>query len=212
MAEAKKEIDYSLQNAMDKLAQITSIISQDKKKIFMKKPEEVDEELLLKLSRSLLGCATLFNELMDIWSGSKTKGIDAFQKTDKLDERIDIKLYNTGKLDFEQMKRIMARLNRIDDALQMEEVTKPYLMQFKYLCEEKKVFRAFNFANEFQTNFIDVFTKHLLNEKNRLENQVERCNLYYQAKLNTRTVTIAWVALGVSVLSILATIVLAIFK
>jgi hypothetical protein len=210
MAEAKKEIDYSLQKAINRLAQITSIISQDKKEIFMKKPEEVDEELLLKLSTSLLGCATLFVELLDIWSGSKTKGIDAFQKTDKLDERIDIKLYNTGKLDFEQMKRIMARLNRIDDALQMEEVTKPYLTQFKHLCEENKVFRALNLANEFQTNFIDVFTKHLLNEKNQLENQVERCNLYYQAKLNTRTVTIAWVALGVSVLSILATIVLAI--
>lgn len=206
MAEAKKEIDYSLQNAMNKLGQITSIIAQDKEKIFMKKPEEVDEELLLKLSRSLLGCATLFTELMDIWIGSQSKGTDAFQKTDTLDERIDMKLYNTGKLDFEQMKKIMARLNRIDDALRMEEVINPYLRQLKYLCEQKKVFRAFNFANEFETNFVDVFTKHLLNEKNRLENQVERCNLYYQAKLNTTTVKIAWGALIVSFIAILATI------
>ena len=212
MVEAKKEIDYSLQNAMNKLAQITLIISQDKQKIFMKKPQEIDEKLLLELSKSLLGCGTLFTELTDIWTGSKSKGIDAFQKTDALDEKIDIKLYNTGKLDFEQMKRIMARLNRIDDALTMEEVITPYLRQLKYLSEGKEVFRAFNFPKEFETNFVEPFTKHLLNEKNRLENQVERCNLYYQAKLNTRTVTIAWAALGVSVLSILAAIILAIFK
>jgi hypothetical protein len=214
MTEPKKAeaSDYSMQNAMNKLAEIGIIISREKQILFMKKPEEVDDAYLLKVAESLARCTILFTDVFDQWNGSESKGFDAIQKSKDLGERIDIKLYNTGKLEFEQMKKIMARLNRIDDALLLEEVMTPFLTKYAYFCREKKNYQALYFCSSFSTDFVEVFKKHLINEKNRLGNQVERCNLYYQAKLNTRTVTIAWAALGVSVLSILATIVLAIFK
>ena len=129
-----------------------------------------------------------------------------------MNERIDYKLFNTGKLDFEQMKKIMARLNRIDDALLLDEVITPHLKQYEYLCEQKNIDEGLNMVNWFESNFVEVFKKHLLNEKNRFGNQVERCNLYYQAKLNTTTVKIAWAAFGASILSIALAIVAILMK
>jgi hypothetical protein len=104
------------------------------------------------------------------------------------------------------MKKIMARLNRIDDAMAMEEIIPPYLKQYAYLCKEKRLYACLNLCNSLEIDFVEVFMKHIINENKRLENQVERCNLYYQAKLNTTTVKIAWGALILSVISILATI------
>lgn len=207
MTEAKRVSEYSLRNALNKLGEICKIIAENHDKIRTRNPE-VDKELLIKLAESFPKLADLFFEVISLWSDSKLKGPDAFQKSDDLEERIDIRLYETGKLDFGQMKKIMARLSRFDDAMLMEEIITPYLKQYAYLCKEKKLYKALDLCNSFETNFVEVFRKHITNESKRLENQVERCNLYYQAKLNTTTLKIAFGALAASVLSVLISIIL----
>lgn len=194
MSEAQKEPEreYSLQNAMDKLAEVCAIIVENNEKIFMKKAEEIDAEVLEKLAESLVKCGYLFNEFLYRWDKSELKGPDAFRKSDKLEDRIDIKLYETGKLDFDKMKKVMARLHRIDDIMLMEEIMTPYFRQYANLCKEKGLSHCADLNNSFESNFVERLRTHLENERMRLGNQIERCNLYYQAKLNTRTVRIAW--------------------
>lgn len=212
MTEPKKP-EYSLKNVMDTFGAICIIIVPNKNQIFGKKASEVSDELLVKLCGSFVICGDLFNKLLDQWFNSRSQGSDAIQKSQNLDEQIDIKLYNTCKLDFEQMKKTMARLNSIDTLLMgLEQIMPLYIRTYAKLCEEKGLSECLDMCNSFKVYFVERLRKTLELERETLENQVERCNLYYQAKLNTRTVTIAWAALGVSVLSILATIVLAIFK
>jgi hypothetical protein len=212
MAETQKEPEYSLQNAMNKLGEICIIVSKNHSKIKMMKPEEVEKELLVELAESFKKLSVLFAELTSLWIGSKFEGVDAYLKSNSLDEKIDIRLYKTGKLDFDQMKKIMARLHRIDDIISMDEIIRPYLREYDYLCKEKGLQEAVEISNSFNINFVEKFRNHVINEGTQLENQIERCNLYYQAKLNTTTVRVAYAALAVSVISILATIVFVIFK
>lgn len=200
--QSSQTAEPSVQNAINKIAEMCRILSADNKQIFMRKAQDVSDDLLKKLSLSFLKCGDLMNEIMHDWMSSKSKGSDAFQTSEDLKERIDIKLYETSKLDFEQMKKIMSRLHRIDDILLLEEIIPSYLEHYIYLCKQKKLEDYAAFAIDFRENFIDRFTTHVINESNRLEHQVERCNLYYQAKLNTTTVRTAYIALVISLLSL----------
>ncbi len=206
MKKQREEEQYSMQNAMNKLAEICKIIFEDNKLIFLKKSEEIDETLLKTLSLSFTTLSTLFEDAIEHWFGSKLKGPDAVQPSEKLEDRIDIKLYQTGSLDFEQLKRIMVRLNRIDDALGGIERIAFYLTHYENICKAKGLNKYAELSELFRVYSIEEFGKSLKMEASQLRGKVERSNLYFQSKLNTTTVRIAYFALAISVLSVLITI------
>jgi len=72
-----------------------------------------------------------------------------------LEERIDIKLLQTGKLDFVQFKKIMIRLNRANDALLGLGRIELYISNYKDLCKEKKLEREANHAKLFTDILLD---------------------------------------------------------
>lgn len=204
--EKKKENEDLLQNAMNTLAKIHKIISEDNKEIYLKRPSEVDATLLKMLSLSFSSLSVLFQEFLDQWYNSKSKGPDAIQMSDKLEDRIDIKLYRTEKLDFDQMKKIMTRMNRIDDALMSMDVVSFNLKYYEDACREKGLIKYAELAALFRVYSVDRLRRSLRTESRRLGNQIERCNLFYQSKLNTKTLKIAYVALIISALSVFLTV------
>lgn len=107
MVATSKEEQYSLEKAMTKLAEIFLKISEDGRSYYLKSATEVDAALLNTFDLSFAGLSILSQEFIDQWLGSRIKGPDAIQSSDQLKERIDIKLFETGKLDFDQMKKIM---------------------------------------------------------------------------------------------------------
>jgi hypothetical protein len=123
-----------------------------------------------------------------------------------LDDRIDVKLYQTNKLDFKQMKRIMIRMHRIDDALIGLERISFYLKHYEDACKHKSLPKYVGLSELLRIYSIEEFSKSLRTEANRLGNQIERCNLYYQSQLNTKTARVAYVALVISALSVLLAI------
>jgi hypothetical protein len=162
---------------------------------------------------SFTSLSVLCREFSELWFDSKSKGPDAIRTSDKLEDRIDIKLFQTEKLDFVQPKKIMIRMNRLDDALMALDKISIHLKYYEDTCKEKGLTKPAKIANLFRVTSIDVLRESLRTEAKRLENQIERCNLYYQSDINTKSFTInanalrvAYIALSISALSVLLTI------
>lgn len=195
-----KQNKYSLQTALNKLAEIHKIIFEDNPNIFSKKPEEVSVDSLRDLSLLFPSLSTLFKEANEEWFGSKSKGFDAVVRSEKLEDRLDIKVCQTDKLDLKHMEKIMIRMNRLDDALDHLERISFYLKYYEDVCKQKGLTMYANASEIFRVFSIKEFIKSLRIEAKQHRNQIERSNLYYQAKMNTKTLKIAYAALGISVL------------
>ncbi len=205
-----KKTEYSLQNALNKLAIILKIIFDDNQDVFLKKPEEVSVGLLNKLSDSFILLSTLFQEVIEEWFGSELDGFDAIKRSEELEDRLDTEVSETDKLDFEQIRKIMNRMNRIDDALDSLEKISFYLKYYEDLCKQKGLTAYANLAEIFRVYGVEEFAKILRSEAKKHRKQIERSNLYNnmynQAKLNTKTLKIAYTALGVSILFAILTV------
>lgn len=116
---------------------------------------QVTEATLTKTDDLLPELSHLMEEFADHWYGSKHKGPDAMQPSEKLEDRIDIKLFQTGKLDFEQMKKIMVRMNRIDDALMGVGHIIFYFQYYENLYREKNLSAFVESAELFRTSVLN---------------------------------------------------------
>ena len=129
----------SLGIAMERLGKTLQIVSENSKLYYLQKALQVSSTTLSKTDNLFPELSQLMIEFADYWCGSRHKGPDAIQPSEKLEDRIDIKLFQTGKLDFEQMKKIMVRMNRIDDALMGVGRIIFYIQYYENLCREKKL-------------------------------------------------------------------------
>lgn len=209
MAEPTKEskkTEDSLQNALNKLSVMLKIIYEDNQDVFLKKPEEVNVELLKKLSDSFILLSTLFQEVIEEWFGSKSEGFDAIERSEKLESLLDAKVSEADKLDFEQIRKIMNKMNKIDEALENLEKISFYLKYYEDLCKQKGLTSYANLSEIFRVYGIEEFARILRNEIKKHKNQIEKNNMYNQAKLNTKTLKIAYAALAISVLFAVLTV------
>lgn len=201
MAEPTKQsaaIENSTQSAVNKLAIILKMIFEDNKDIFLKKPEEVNVDSLKNLSDSFISISTLFQEVIEEWFGSGLEGVDAVKLSEGFGDRLDAEITEADKLDFEQTREIMNTLNKIDDALSSLEKIGFYLKYYEDLCKQKGLIVNANLSEIFRVFGVEEFTKILRNEVKRHKVQIKRNDMYNQAKLNTKTLKIAYAALGVS--------------
>lgn len=212
MSEKKEETEHSLQNAMNKLAEIVKIVAEDNREIYLKPPSQVDEALLKILSHSFSSLSVLFQEFIDQWYNSRAKGPDAIQTSDDLEDRLDVKLFRTKKLDFEQLKKIMIRMHRIDDALAGLDRVSFLLKYYEDACKEKNLTKYVWLSEIYRVHSVDILRESMRTEARRLGNQIERCNLYNSSVIETKSLTInasalriAYIALAISGLSFLLT-------
>jgi hypothetical protein len=187
------------QSAVNKLAIILKMIFEDNQDIFLKKPEEVKVDSLKKLSDSLIPISMLFQEVIEKWFGSGLEGVDAVRLSEGFGDRIEPEITEADRLDFEQIKEIMNTMNKIDEALSSLEKIGFYLKYYGDLCKQKGLVVDANLSEIFRVFGVEEFTKILKNEVKRRKVQIKRNDLYNQAKLNTKTLKIAYTALGVSV-------------
>ncbi len=195
-----------MEEALKKLTEILRIVSEDAKLYYLKEPDKIDEKILKDVSLSFISISQLSREFADLWFASRLSGEDAIQRSDKLEERIDFKLFGSGKLDFEQMKKMMKRLHRIDDALYGLSRIGSDLKYYRDLCRVKKLDEYAALVDLFLASSLDVARDTLEAEGKKLQNQIERCNLYYQPVIKTRTLWVAVCSLAVSSLAFLITI------
>lgn len=213
MATPKQEnqkTEDSLQNAVNKLAIILKIIFEDNQDIFLKKPEEVSVKSLNNLSGSFISLSTKFQEVIEEWFESTPGGFDVFKRSEELEDHLDIQVSEADKLDFEQIRKITSRMNRINDALESLERISVYLKYYEDLCKQKGLTMDANLSEIFRVYGVEEFIKILRIEAKKHRKQIERNNLYNnmynQAKLNTKTLKIAYAALVISVLFAILTV------
>jgi len=174
----------------------------------MKKATEVSKKTLDEVVISLVQVSNLLTRFQLSWIESRRSGSDAVELSRKLDDRIDMKLFRTGKLDFEQLKKLMARLNRADDALLGLNRIGFYVSDYGRLCIESGLQRNAETARLFIEGNLNPVEKHINSEIERSRNQIQRCNLYYQSQLKSKTFRIAFASLLISSLSVFLSILL----
>ena len=198
-----KTTEDSTRSALNKLAIILKIVFEDNQDIFLKKPEEVKVDLLKKLADSFISISNLFQEVIEEWFVSDSEAFDVIKQSEELKARLAMEISEADKLDFEQIRTIMNKNGRIDEALEDLEKISFYLKYYEDLCKQKGLTVYANLSEIFRVYGTEEFIKILKNEVKRHKIQIERNNLYNnlynQTKLNTKTLKIAYTALGVSV-------------
>lgn len=193
----------STRSALNKLAIILKIVFEDNQDIFLKKPEEVKVDLLKKLADSFISISNLFQEVIEEWFVSDSEAFDVIKQSEELKARLAMEINEADKLDFKQIRTIMNKIGKIDEALEDLEKISFYLKYYEDLCKQKGLTVYANLSEIFRVYGTEEFIKILKNEVKRHKIQIERNNLYNnlynQTKLNTKTLKIAYTALGVSV-------------
>jgi hypothetical protein len=206
MSSKSAEKTYSISSAMEKLGKAVQIVSANSELYYLKKASQITETALREVDSSFDEISSLMSEFAEHWYGSRKQGPDAVPLSDDLNDRIDIKLCQNGKLDFEQMKRIMFRLNGIDEALMGLDRLSYYLKSYQELCREKRLGELVEHAQFFENSILNELRRSIESEAKRLRNQIERCNLYYQPAMKNRTLWVALGSLAISCLAFLLTI------
>jgi len=195
---------YSTESAMQKLDKAIQVFSANSQFYYLKKPADVAETALRDVGDSFIEGEALMSEFAETWYGSRKQNGD--RPSGSLDSRIDVKLCQNGKLDFGQMKKIVLRLNAVDDVLVGLDRISLYVKRYKELCREKLLTDLADRAQVFQDSILDELRRNIESEATRLRNQIERCNLYYQPAMKTKTLWVAVVSLAISSLAFLLTI------
>lgn len=206
MSLENKSSDPSLQDCLNKIGKTLEIVIGDSKKYYMKAASEVSEVTLKEVDLSFAKLADIMVEFADCWFGSRCSGPDAVEISSNLDERIDMKLLGTKKLDFKHLKKIMTRLNRADDALLGLHRIAFYVSYYQRLCAEKGLKQLEDHANLFLEGTLNQAIDTVNTEIERYGNQIERCNLYYQNKMVTDAFRIAFISLLVATISVVISI------
>lgn len=206
MKSGSKPARPALQDCLNLLHKALEIVLRGSRKYYLKAASEVSKEALNEVDTSLVTVSILLNKFISCWIDSKRSGPDAIVTSPKLGDRIDIKLIRTGKLDFEQFGKIMTRMNRADDTLLGLNRIALYIHYFQSLCAEKKLNTQAETANLFIQGVLNRAIDGVKWDAERLGNQINRCNLYFQNVLKSKTFKVAIGSLLVSSLAVLLTI------
>jgi hypothetical protein len=194
------------ETAMQKLAKAIRLVSANSELYYLKKPADVTETALRDVDGSFAEIEALLSEFADEWFGNRNRGVNTVSLSENLDDRIDVKLCMNGKLDFEQMKKIVFRLNAIDDVVVGLDRISLYIKRYEELCRDKLFSDLAEHAQHFEESILNELRRNVESEARRLRNQIERCNLYYQPAMKTKTLWVAVLSLAISSLAFLLTI------
>ncbi len=194
----------STELALQKLNKAIQVFSANSEFYYLKKTSDVTEAALREVGDTFAEIEALMSEFADAWYVSRRHNGDC--PPENLNDRIDVKLCMNGKLDFDQMKKIVLRLNVVDDVNVGLDRISLYVKRYEELCREKQLTDLVEHAQAFENSIIDELRRSIESEAKRLRNQIERCNLYYQPTMKTKTLWVAVVSLAISTLAFLLTI------
>ncbi len=204
MNSKSREAKYSTESALLKLNKTVQVFSAFSQSYYLKKSSEVTETVLRDAGDSFAEGEALLAEFAEIWYGSR--GTFAECSAGNLSDRIDVKLCQSGKLDFTQMKRIVLRLNVIDDVIVGLDRISLYVKRYQDLCREKMLTDLAERAQVFENSILTELRRSINSEATGLRNQIERCNLYYQPAMKSKTLWVAVLSLAISSLAFLLAI------
>lgn len=196
----------SLQDSINDLVKALDIVTANFKKFYGRDASQVSNNDLNNVLPHFVPLTTALKESSMKWIESRHSGPDAVMVSKKLEDRIDIKLLKSGKLDFEQMKKIMIRMNRADDALLGLDRIDSYISVYRRLCAQKGLAQTKDTADLFVELILNPAKGIIQSDIERYRNQVQRLNLYFQNKLSSKVFKVAFISLLFSAIAVLLSI------
>ncbi len=192
--------------SLEKISMAGKKFNDDFEAYCLKTDAEITEETFRKLFESSLEVVRLLNQFLEKWFASREKGTYSLETSGKIKLSLTSKLFQTGRLDKKLLKNILNRLE-YSDAVITSLVNMSYIIAtYQKACHEKGFHQVESTAIHLE-EIVDL-TKFSLESENRLlQNQIDRCTLYYQSKINTDAFRVAFASLVLSTVAILLAIV-----
>lgn len=165
----------------------------------------VDKETLRRELPLLTEIAKNLSAFETNWNSSKTVGKGAFQQSDNIMASLDVKLFLSGKLDFNQMKKVMYRRIGTDLVIRSINYIERHIDSYQACSEKLEVKECIN-ASKTLLEFISQVKNRMESETNDLKRQLDNVNLFYQNFMVSKAVMIAALSLAISSGAVLLTI------
>ena len=183
----------SLEGASKKLLEALAIVTNEYSSPYHARlAKNIPSKEFLKISAVFLRVAIKLKEFQTFWFDSYKKGKDAFT------QNIDIELIESGKLDMVLFKKIIHRSSRGEDFLRALKRIRFYAVDFLQKSINQKS-KATGTAEDFLGMLIDPLIVTVEGDLIRLKGRIERCNLYFQNKLNRQMFLLAIVSVLASI-------------
>ncbi len=189
--------------ALENIAQAVEI--SDKMTIKVKDISSTDVETLRSEMHLLQEIGNKLSIFQDYWKASFTKGKTAIQTDIGIKGSIDMKLFLTGKLDLNQMKKILIRFDCSNSAIKGINTLQFSIDGYKIFSEKLGDADCVTSALITQ-ELIELQRSIIEQETKELNTQLQNVNIFYQNKMLTRTTKIAYLSLIVALLAFFLTI------
>ena len=162
---------------------------------FAERAEKMSSKDLLKAARAFTEAGMKLRDFLILWIRSYHEGKDAIK------QKIDVKLIEENKLDMDLFKKIIKRSSAGEDILRALNQIEFYNSDFLEKCQTKE--RARETMELFRRIVLLPSIKNVEGDLSRMRNQIERCNLYFQNRLNKRMHRLSIASVGVGIVALL---------
>jgi len=164
--------------------------------------------LASEIRRSIISkdTKTLENELNVIkLIGARLSEFQANWTDSKINDSIDLDVFSRKKIDFQKMESLMTRIKKGNEAIKLIDCVNISVKEFELYCEEVEYATGIKKSNILlrQVNF-EIWIVE--NEIKELKTQIDIVNIYHQNFMISKATRIANIALGISSLAFLLTI------
>jgi hypothetical protein len=176
----------SIDEAKRTVAEALKIIKREyESPFFARRAEKMSSNDFLKAAKGFAEASMKISASRILWLRSFQEGKDAIK------EKIDVKLLEEGKLDMDLFGRIIKRSSDGEHILRVLNQIEFYSAEFLQKCQTKE--RARETIKLIRSIVLRPCIKNMERDLSRMRNQIERCNLYFQNRLNMR---MFWLSIG----------------
>ena len=97
--------------ATEKMETAMNLLMKNVDKYYGKNLSDITKKDFVEVTNSFVKIQMLISEFLRFWINSTSTGPNAVLSVNKVRERIDVKLFTTGKLDFRRMRLLIMQLN-----------------------------------------------------------------------------------------------------
>jgi hypothetical protein len=190
--------------ATGKMETAVAILMENVDKYYGKSQSEMTKENFIETKNSFVKIQMLIPEFISFWIDATSTGRDAILSVHKVQERIDVILFRTGKLDFQKMRLLISQLSLARIHLEGLDNILLHLAKFIDLCRGKhdEIVSEMKIIEE----TLDRARTCLKDDAETFREALEMYNLYYSPLVATKAFWIASISLCISSLAFLLTL------
>jgi len=173
-----------------------NLLKQNVDRYYARDLSEMTKDDFVKTKNSFAQIQSLIGEFITFWIDSISTGSDAILPVSGFQERIDVKLFRTGKLDFRRMQQLIMHLVLARIVLEELDNILLHLTKFIDVCRGKheEIFSEMKIVEE----TLGRVRTCVKDDAESLREGIEMYNLYYRPFIAARAFWVSSVSLCIS--------------